>query len=85
MGAKASHVTSLAIVYPTVYSEADQRKYQSSASLAFVRRIHRGPVNSQQKWPVTRQMFPFDDVIMSYNNKMNTHPISVYRERQNSL
>ena len=30
----------------------------------FVRGIHRGPVNSSHKWPVTRNMFPFDDVIM---------------------
>ena len=43
---------------------AHQRKYQSSASLAFVRGIHRRPVNSPHKWPVTRKMFPFDDVIM---------------------
>ena len=42
----------------------DQRKHQRSASLAFVRGIHRGPVNSPHKWPVTRKMFPFDDVIM---------------------
>ena len=48
----------------TVNSDADQRKHQSSASLAFVRRIHRGPVNSPHKWPVTRKMFPFGDVIM---------------------
>ena len=46
------------------YSAADQRKHQSSASLALVRGIHRGPVNSPHKWPVTRKMFPFDDVIM---------------------
>ena len=45
-------------------SGADQRKYQSSASLAFVRGILRGPVNCPHKWPVTRKMFPFDDVIM---------------------
>ena len=38
--------------------------FQSSASLAFVRGIHRGPVNSPHKWPVTRKMFPFDDVTM---------------------
>ena len=43
---------------------ADQRKCQSSASLAFVRGIHRGPVNSPHKGPVTQKMFPFDDVIM---------------------
>ena len=57
-------VTSIAIVYSTVYSGADQRKHQSSASLAFVRGIHRGPGNSLHKGPVTRKMFPFDDVIM---------------------
>ena len=64
MGAQVSQITSLAIVYSTVYSGAYQRKHQSSASLAFVRGIYRGPVNSTQKWPVTRKMFPFDDVIM---------------------
>ena len=42
-----------------------QRKHQNSASLAFVREIHRGPVNSPHKGPVTRNMFPFDDVIMN--------------------
>ena len=64
MGAMASQITSLTIVYSIVYSDADQRKRQSSASLAFLRGIHRGPVNSPHKWPVTRKMFPFDDVIM---------------------
>ena len=64
MGAIASLITSLTIVYSTVNSDADQRKHQSSASLAFVWGIHRGPVNSPHKWPVTRKMFPFDDVIL---------------------
>ena len=64
MGSVASQITSLTIVYSTVYSDADQRKHQSSASLAFVRGIHRGPVNSPHKWPVMQKMFPFDDVIM---------------------
>ena len=40
MGAMASQITSLTIVYSTVYSAADERKYQSSASLEFVRGIH---------------------------------------------
>ena len=62
----ASQITSLAIVYSIVYSDADQRKHQSSASLVFVRGINRGPVNSPHKWPVTRKMFPFDDVIMRH-------------------
>ena len=47
-----------------VYSDEDQRKHQSSASLAFVRGIPRRPVNSPHKGPVTQKMFPFDDVIM---------------------
>ena len=61
----ASQITSLAIVYSTVYSGADQRKHQSSASLAFVRGIQRWPVNSPHKGPLTRKMFTFDDVVMS--------------------
>ena len=64
MGATMSQIASLTIVYSTVYSGADQRKHQSSASLAFVRGIHRGPVNSSHRWSVTRQMFQFHDVIM---------------------
>ena len=60
MGKMASQITSLSIVYSTVYSGADQGKHKSSVSLVFVR----GPVNSPHKWPVTRKMFPFDDVIM---------------------
>ena len=67
MGAVASQITSLTIDYSILYSDADQRKHQSSASLAFVRGIHRGPVNSPHKWPVTRKMFPFDDVIMTWS------------------
>ena len=72
MGTIASQITSLTIVYSTVYSDANQRKHQSSASLAFERGIHRGPVSSSHKWPVTRKMFPFDDVIMG--------PIRTYRQ-----
>ena len=61
MSPMASQITSLAIVYSTVYSGTDQRKHESSASLAFVRRIHQWPVISPHKGPVTRNMFPFDD------------------------
>ena len=65
MGTMVSQITSLTIVYSTVYSDTDQRKHQSSASLAFVRGIHRGPVNSPHKWPVMQKMFLFHDVIMT--------------------
>ena len=51
MRAMVSQITSLTIVYSTVYSGADQRKHQDSTSLAFVQGIHRWPVNSPHKWP----------------------------------
>ena len=76
MGAMASQITGVLIVYSTVCSGADQRWHQSSASLVCVRGIHRWPVNSRchrwtprsRKKPVTRNMFPFDDVIMKTGN-----------------
>ena len=74
MGAMVYQVTSITIVYSTVYSGADQRKHQSSASLAFVWGIHRWPVNSSQKWSVTRKMFPFDDVIMMLPARFRPKP-----------
>ena len=52
-------------VYSTVYLHADQRKYKSSASLAFVQGIPPSPVNFPHIGPVTRKMFPLDDVIMN--------------------
>ena len=64
IGSMASQIATLTIVYSCVYSGADQRKHQSSASLAFVRGIHWWLVNSPHEGPVTRKMFPFDDVIM---------------------
>ena len=64
LGAMASQINSLTILYSTVYLGLNQRKYHSSASLAFVRGILRCPGNSPHKWPVTRKMFGFDDVIM---------------------
>ena len=54
----------ICIVCSAVCSGADQRKHQSSTSLAFVRGIHRWPVDSPHKGSVTRKIFPFDDVIM---------------------
>ena len=69
MSVMVSEITSLTIVYSTVHSGADQRKHQSSVSLAFV---HRWPVNFPHQWPVTGKMFPFDDVIM-LDNKDGLH------------
>ena len=73
MSMMASQITSLMIVYSAVYSGADQRKHQSLASLAFVWGIHRWLVNSPHKGPVTRKLFPFDDVVMVFWLQKN-HP-----------
>ena len=64
MSAIASQITGVSSVSSAVCSGADRRKHQCSASLAFVRGIHRSPVNSPHKGPVTRKLFLFDDVIM---------------------
>ena len=79
MGAMASQITSLTNVYSTIYSDVDQRKHQSSASLASVREIHRWPMNSTYKGPVTRKMFPFDDVIMKHGEYMYNNNYAIYR------
>ena len=72
MGVMASQITGVSIFCSTVCSGGDQRKHQSSASLAFVRGIHRWPVNSPHKRPVSREMFPFFDVIMNIFDTIHT-------------
>ena len=66
MSITASQITGISFVYSTVCSGTDQRKHQSSTSLPVVRGIHRWPVNSSHKGPVTRKMFPPHDVILTY-------------------
>ena len=65
MGAIASQITS---VYSTVYSYADQRKHKSSASLAICEGNSLGTSEFPAQCPVTRKMFPFDDVIMFFHS-----------------
>ena len=60
MSVTASQITGVAIVCSTVCSGAYQRNYRSSASLVFVRGIHRFP------GPIARKIFPFDVGIMIY-------------------
>ena len=75
MSAMAPQITGLMVLFSTVYSDADQRKYQSSASLAFVRGIHRWPVPMTGVWTAKKasnaEKFPFDDVIMIHSWFMN--------------
>ena len=74
MSAMASQITGVLIVCLNVCSVADQRKHQSSMSLAFVWGIHRWLVNSPHKGPVTPKMFPFDDVIMEWKSSDEMGP-----------
>ena len=76
MIAMTPRITGVSIVYSYVCLGTDQRKHQSSESLAFVRGIHRWPVNSPHKGPVTRKMFPFEEVIMGCRNTSEI-PISI--------
>ena len=66
ISAMASEIHGVSTVYSRLCSGVDQRKHQSSASLAFVRGLHRRPVSSPHKGLVTRKMFPFDDVIVYF-------------------
>ena len=63
MSAMASQITSLTIVYSNVYSDVDQRKHQSSASLAFTGNSP-GTGEFPAQMASTRKMFSFDDVMM---------------------
>ena len=87
MSMMASQITSIASVFSTIYSGADQRKHQSSASLDFVLGIHRSSGNSRHKRPVTRKMLPFDNVIMSRWNISDgcwNWPLPIFHQTQQS-
>ena len=77
MSAMASQITGVSDVYSTVWG-ADQRKHQSSVSLALVRGIPLSPVNSPHKGPVTRKIFPFGDVIMFSQQLFTDVPLLVF-------
>ena len=67
----ASHIICVSSVCSTVCMDANQRKYQSSASLAFKKGIYRWPVDSPHKGPATRKMFPFDDAIIYDDHQLS--------------
>ena len=73
MDTMASQITSV-LMFTQPFIHAQIKKHQSSALLAFVRGIHRRPVNCPHKGPVSRKMFPFDDVIM-YSKLSASHYI----------
>ena len=57
MMAMVSQIIGVSIVCSTVCSSADQRKHQSSESLAFVRGTHRWSIDFHHKGAVTRKCF----------------------------
>ena len=63
-GAIASQITSLPIVYLIVYSGTSQMKISKLRVTGLCAGNSPSPVNSPHKGPVTRKMFPLDDVIM---------------------
>ena len=77
MSAVPSQITSVSIVCSTVCSGEDQRKHQSSASLAFVRGIHRWPMDSPNKRPVTRKYY---HLVMPWPECTHIVPALSYRE-----
>ena len=77
--AMASQITGVSIVCWTVGSNLNPRKHQFSPSLSYVRGIHRSLVNSPHKRPVTRKMFPFDDVIINVSGDGSTHMLPTHK------
>ena len=76
MSGMASEITGISTVCPTVCSGAHQRQHQSSASLPFVRGIHRWPMDSPHTGPISQNLFPFDNVIM-FTCFIETEPVSI--------
>ena len=78
MSEMAYQIIGVSIIYSTACSGASQRKHYSSTSLAFVGGIHRWPVSSPHNGPVTRKMFPFDDVIMFFSDSSHLLPVNAF-------
>ena len=76
MTTMASQITSLTVVYSTVYSDADKKKTPKPLVTGLCAGNSPGPVNSPHKGPVTRKMFQFDDVIMLFSQNQTKHQSS---------
>ena len=79
MSVMVSQITGVSIVCSAVCSGADQRKHQNSASLDFVRRIHRWPMESPHKGTVTQKIFPF--MTSSWHHHVSSRPYDAMDER----
>ena len=81
MSAMASQITSVSIVCNCLFRHRP-KKTSKLCVTGPCEGIHRSPVDTPQKRPVTRKMFPFDDVIMLHNGALairhNWNPSSIY-------
>ena len=76
MTTMVSQITSLTVVYSAVYSDADQRKHQSSASLAFVWGIHRDRWIPRTKGQLRGKCFhlmtsSWDRIVRHFSNQVH--------------
>ena len=77
MGRMASQIPRLTIIYSTIHSDADQGNIKAPRHWPLCR-------DSPHKWPVTRKMFPFDDVIMGARCHSNcTIEVTLFRQYNN--
>ena len=67
MGTVASQITSLLFTQPFIQTQIKENTEARVTGLC----VGNSPGNSPHKGPVTREVFPFDDVIM--NKQMHTH------------
>ena len=67
MSTMASQITGVSIVYSPFSSGGDKKNIKAPGHWPLLGGNHRWPVNSPHKWPVTRKMFPSDDVIMLWS------------------
>ena len=85
MSTMVSQITNVFIVYSAICVGADRRKHQSSMSLVLMRGIHRWPMNSLHRGPVTWKMFSFDDVIMLMMKLWITSTIFANKQRNSVM
>ena len=90
MSAMSSHITDVSLVCLTVCSGADQRKHQSSTSLAFVRGIHRWPVDAEIVWLWWRHhellSSDWSQILRNASNEiLNTHKLPWWRHQMETF
>ena len=81
MGAIESQIISLTIAYSIIFFRRRSKKTSKLRVTGLCAGNSPGTVNSPHKWPVTRKMFPFDDVIVSQTKHMD-YEAFVWKSRE---